>query len=169
MEKLLFDHEVFDAGAGKIYQMLINIAMPAMVFGVLEIALINSGGMAQFADYPEWVKWIFILITAVYVVPSLFVFPTAWMLRSWKKSSLKDNYVKAGRKSVEYHKVENIMGDPRENVYVATQIKKVEETRTKLIIKGNIQEQATGNRSEELVIPKAFEHMDLIKRAARYR
>ena len=169
MEKLLFNHEVFDKGAGKIYQMLVNISMPAMVFGVLEIILINSGGMTQFATYPEWVKWLFMLITVLYVVPCLFIFPTAWMFRSWKKSSLKDNYVRAGRKSVEYHKVEDILKDPRENVYVATQIKKVEETRGKYIIKGNIQEQATGNRSDELVIPKAFDNMELIKRAARYR
>ena len=124
MEKLKFSFDVFYGGAGRIYQILINCSMPAMVFGVLEIAIINTGGMTQFASYPTWLKTLFLLVNVCYVVPSLFVFPTAWMLRSFKG---------------------------------------------KYIVKGNIQETTTGNVSSELVIPKAFDRMDLIERAARYR
>lgn len=170
MEKLKFSFDVFYGGAGRIYQILINCSMPAMVFGVLEIAIINTGGMTQFASYPTWLKTLFLLVNVCYVVPSLFVFPTAWMLRSFKKSSLKNCYVLAGKKSVEYHKItDTTPGEMKENVYKATQIKKVEETKGKYIVKGNIQETTTGNVSSELVIPKAFDRMDLIERAARYR
>ena len=76
----------------------------------------------------------------------------------------------AGKKSVEYHKIsDQTISSKAENVYVATQIKKVEETKTKYIIRGNILEKYSGNQSGELVIPKAFDNMELIKRAARYR
>ena len=57
----------------------------------------------------------------------------------------------------------------KENVYKATQIKKVEDAGRKYILKGNIKEQATGIVSDELVIPKAYKNMDSIARAARYR
>ena len=98
MEKLKFNFEVFYGGAARIYQILINCSLPAMVFGVLEIAIVNSGGMTQFASYPTWLKMLFMLVNVCYVVPALFVFPTAWMLRSFKKSSLKNCYVLAGKK-----------------------------------------------------------------------
>ena len=76
----------------------------------------------------------------------------------------------AGRRSVEYHKIsDQTVSSKAENVYVATQIKKVEETKSKYIIYGNVQERSTGNLSGQLEIPKAFENMELIKRAARYR
>ncbi len=169
MEKLEFSQLVFEKGAGKIYYTLNTISMPAMVFGVLEVALINSGGLARFADYPDWVKILFLAITVVYVIPSLFIFPTAWMLRSWRKSDLEGNYILVGSKSLEYHKLANTLGDRRENIYAATQIKKVEETKTKMIIKGNIVEKSTGNKSDELEIPIAFANMERIKKLARYR
>lgn len=170
MERLNYNTEVFDEGVGKIYWLLNRIAMPAMVIGVLMIAVINTGGMTGFASAPDWVKILFMLVIALYVVPSLFIFPTSWMLRSWKTSSLRDNYVMAGKRSVEYHKIsDKVGGSMKENVYVATQIKKVEETKRKYIIKGNILEKSTGNVSGELEIPKAFDNMELIKRAARYR
>jgi hypothetical protein len=169
MEKFGFSQLVFEKGAGKIYYTLNAASMPAMVFGVMEIALINSGGMKQFADYPNWVKIMFLMITVIYVIPCLFIFPTTWMLRSWRKSALQNNYILVGRKSLEYHMLANTLGDMRENNYVATQIKKVEETKTKMIIKGNIVEKSTGNTSDELKIPIAFDGMDRIKRLARYR
>lgn len=170
MEKLVFDYEVFEKGAGRIYQILIYCTLPAMFIGVAMVAIINSGGMTQFAQYPDWVKMIFMLVIAVYVVPSLFILPTVWMLRSWKTSTLKESYVLAGKKSVEYHKiVEKTATGMKKNIYVATQIKKVEDTGRKYIIKGNIKEQATGNTSSELVIPKAYAGMEKIARSARYR
>ena len=109
-------------------------------------------------------------MVVVYIVPGLFLFPTVWMLRSWRNRTLKNCYVMAGRKVVEYHKIsDQTISSKAENVYVATQIKKVEEKKSKYIIHGNVVEKSTGHQSGELVIPKAFEKMEVIKRAARYR
>ena len=96
MEKLVFDYDVFEKGAGRIYQILIYCTLPALFLGVAMIAIINSGGMTHFGDYPDWVKMIFMLIVAIYVVPSLFILPTVWMLRSWKTSALKESYICGG-------------------------------------------------------------------------
>lgn len=170
MEKLKFSNEVFEAGAGKIYDLLIRISMPALALGVAVIAVINAGLLTQTADYPDALKYLFLLVIVLYVVPMLFVFPTAWMLRSWKTRDLRDNYVLAGNKAVEYHKiVDKSSAHATENVYVATQIKKVEEGPRKVTVIGNIVEKGSGVKSSELVIPKAFENMELIRRAARYR
>ena len=144
--------------------------MPALILGVLLMMSINSGMFTGFANLPDYVKILFMVLIIVYIVPGIFVFPTAWMLRSWKTRSLKNCYVMAGKKSVEYHKIsDQTISSKAENVYVATQIKKVEETKTKYIIRGNILEKYSGTQSGELVIPKAFDNMELIKRAARYR
>ena len=131
---------------------------------------LNSGLFTGFAALPDIVKILFMAVVVLYIVPGLFVFPTAWMLRSWKSRSLKNCYVMAGKKSVEYHKIsDQTVSSKGENIYVATQIKKIDETKTKYIINGNILEKATGKQSGELEIPKAFENMERIKRAARYR
>lgn len=170
MEKLKFDYDVFEDGAGKIYKILIRCTMPALIIGVLLIAVINTGLMTRFAESPDWVKILFMIAIIIYVVPSLFIFPTVWMLRSWKTSALRESYVMAGKRSVEYHKiVDKTSKSAKENVYVATQIKKVEDTGRKYIIIGNIRELSTGNVSGELEIPKAYERMETIQRAARYR
>ena len=170
MEKLSYNYEVFDSGAGKYYTILSRASMPALILGVLLMMSINSGMFTGFANLPDYVKILFMVLIIVYIVPGIFVFPTAWMLRSWKTRSLKNCYVMAGKKSVEYHKIsDQTISSKAENVYVATQIKKVEETKTKYIIRGNILEKYSGTQSGELVIPKAFDNMELIKRAARYR
>ena len=170
MEKLSYNYEVFDSGAGKYYTILSRASMPALILGVLLMMSINSGMFTGFANLPDYVKILFMVLIIVYIVPGIFVFPTAWMLRSWKTRSLKNCYVMAGKKSVEYHKIsDQTISSKGENVYVATQIKKVEETKTKYIIHGNILEKYSGTQSGELVIPKAFDNMELIKRAARYR
>ena len=170
MEKLRFSYDVFEKGAGRLYELLIKISMPAMIVGVAVIAVINGGLLTQAAGYPDALKILFLLVIVIYVTPCLFIFPTAWMLRSWKTRTLRDSYVLAGKKSVEYHKiVDKTIKETTENVYVATQIKKVEEDARKYTVIGNIVEKGSGVRSTELVIPKAYENMDLIKRAARYR
>ena len=170
MEKLSYNYEVFDSGAGKYYTILSRASMPALILGVLLMMSINSGMFTGFANLPDYVKILFMVLIIVYIVPGIFVFPTAWMLRSWKTRSLKNCYVMAGKKSVEYHKIsDQTISSKAENVYVATQIKKVEEKKSKYIIHGNVVEKSTGHQSGELVIPKAFDNMELIKRAARYR
>lgn len=170
MEKLSYNYEVFDSGAGKYYTILSRASMPALILGVVLMMTINSGMFTGFASLPDFVKILFLALVIVYIVPGIFVFPTTWMLRSWKTRSLKNCYVMAGKKAVEYHKIsDQTVSSKAENVYVATQIKKVEETKTKYIIHGNVLEKYSGNQSGELVIPKAFDNMELIKRAARYR
>lgn len=170
MEKLSYNYEVFDAGAGRYYTILSRASMPALILGVVLMMSINSGLFTGFANLLEFVKVLFLVLVIVYIVPGIFVFPTTWMLRSWKTRSLKNCYVMAGKKSVEYHKIsDQTISSKGENVYVATQIKKVEESKTKYIIHGNILEKYSGTQSGELVIPKAFDNMELIKRAARYR
>ena len=170
MEKLSYNYEVFDSGAGKYYTILSRASMPALILGVLLMMSINSGMFTGFANLPDYVKILFMVLIIVYIVPGIFVFPTAWMLRSWKTRSLKNCYVMAGKKSVEYHKItDQSIRSKAENIYVATQIKKVEEKKTKYIIHGNILEKTTGHQSGEVEIPKAFDNMELIKRAARYR
>ena len=170
MEKLRFSNEVFEAGTGRIYELLIKITFPAMLAGILLIALINTGLLARIAGAPEWAKTLFILLIVVYVVPGLFVLPTVWMLRSWKIRDMRESYILAGKKSIEYHKASGRMtGVGAEKVYTVTQIKKVEEDPRKLTVIGNVLEKGSGVTSSQLVIPKAFENMDLIRRAARYR
>ena len=170
MEKLSYNYEVFDSGAGKYYTILSRVSMPAMALGVLIMMSINSGLFKGFANIPDFAKLLFIALIMLYVVPGIFVFPTVWMLRSWKTRDLKNCYVMAGKKSVEYHKItDQSIRSKAENIYVATQIKKVEEKKTKYIIHGNVLEKTTGNQSGEMVIPKAFDKMELIRRAARYR
>ena len=170
MEKLSYNYEVFEAGAGRIYTILSRASMPSLILGVALMMTINSGLFTGFANLPDFVKVLFIAVVVLYIIPGIFVFPTTWMLRSWKTRTLKNCYVMAGKKSVEYHKIsDQTISSKAGNIYVATQIKKVEETKRKYIIHGNILEKATGHQSGELEIPKAFEKMELIKRAARYR
>ncbi len=170
MEKLNFSNDVFESGAGRIYSILMKISLPSLIIGVLLMGAINSGLFTGYENLAKPVKVLFMAVVVLYVVPGFFVFPTTWMLRSWKTRSLKNCYVMAGRKSVEYHKIlDQAVGSQMENVYVATQIKKIDETKTKYIIKGNILEKSSGKQSGEVEIPKAFENMELIMRAARYR
>ena len=158
MEKLSYNYEVFESGAGRIYTILSRASMPALILGVALMMTINSGMFTGFANLPDFVKILFMAVIILYIVPGIFVFPTVWMLRSWKTRSLKNCYVMAGRKSVEYHKIsDQTISSKAENVYVATQIKKVEETKRKYIIYGNVLEKATGHQSGELEIPKAFD------------
>lgn len=170
MEKLPYSYDVFESGAGRIHSILVKASLPSLILGVLLMGVINSGLFTGFAGLPGFVKILFMALIVLYVVPGLFVFPTAWMLRSWKSRSLKNCYVLAGKRSVEYHRIsDQTISSKAENVYIATQIKKVEETKSKYIIKGSIIETATGHTSSELEIPKAFENMELIGRAARYK
>ena len=163
MEKLSYNYEVFESGAGRIYTILSRASMPALILGVALMMTINSGMFTGFANLPDFVKILFMAVIILYIVPGIFVFPTVWMLRSWKTRSLKNCYVMAGRKSVEYHKIsDQTISSKAENVYV-------EETKRKYIIYGNVLEKATGHQSGELEIPKAFDNMENIKRAARYR
>ena len=73
MEKLRFSDEVFEKGAGRIYELLIRISMPALVVGVAVIAVINGGLLTQTAGLPDAVKILFMILIVIYVVPSLFI------------------------------------------------------------------------------------------------
>ena len=97
MEKLSYNYEVFESGAGRIYTILSRASMPALILGVALMMTINSGMFTGFANLPDFVKILFMAVIILYIVPGIFVFPTVWMLRSWKTRSLKNCYVMAGR------------------------------------------------------------------------
>ena len=168
MEKLLFDHEVFDAGAGKIYQMLINIAMPAMVFGVLEIALINSGLLKTEGIPPIALKLIGVL-TIVYIIPSIFAFPTAWFLSYGKIRLYKSGSIDLYKKKIVYHQVVSItMATPKIIDWSVTQLRRVEKKRGYYVLHGTVTNETSGGSGSQLKIPAVFEDMHLISERARY-
>ena len=117
MEKLSYNYEVFESGAGRIYTILSRASMPALILGVALMMTINSGMFTGFANLPDFVKILFMAVIILYIVPGIFVFPTVWMLRSWKTRSLKNCYVMAGRKSVEYHKISDQTIRDKEKIY----------------------------------------------------
>ena len=135
MEKLSYNYEVFESGAGRIYTILSRASMPALILGVALMMTINSGMFTGFANLPDFVKILFMAVIILYIVPGIFVFPTVWMLRSWKTRSLKNCYVMAGRKSVEYHKISDQtisrrLKRQRENIsYMETYWRRLPDTR----------------------------------------
>lgn len=170
MERLQYDNHVFEEGAGRTYRKFINYSLPALLLGAAEIGLLNSGVMSNLGDYPVVLQWIFMLITVIYVIPGIFIMPTAWFLRSGKTRLLRESYILAGSRYIEFHKVvSKSTAGIRENVYVCTQIKKVEEEKKCYVVTGHVTEKNTGNESSELEIPKAFSDMDKIEKAARYK
>lgn len=170
MEKLLFSNMIFEEGAGRTYRILINYSLPALIFGAMEIAVLNTSFGSNLDNYPVWLEWLFLLVTICYVIPGIFIMPTAWFLRSGKTRLLRESCVMVSAKSVEYHKVvSKSTSGARESVYVCTQIRKVEERKKDYLVIGRVQEKNSGNQYSELSIPKAFKDMEKIRRAARYR
>ena len=55
MEKLSYNYEVFESGAGRIYTILSRASMPALILGVALMMTINSGMFTGFANLPDFV------------------------------------------------------------------------------------------------------------------
>ncbi len=168
MKRLLFSNDVFEDNAGKNYRKAMNYSMPALFLAALEIAFINSGHTID--SMPTILMWLVIIVTVVYIIPGMFTFPTAWFMRAGKTRLYRESFLEIEGKRVIYHKCTKInMAKPYEVVYEITQIKKVEESRKKYVIHGQVKETNTGNISDTIDIPHAFEDMDQISMKARYR
>lgn len=169
MRTLGFDNNVYDAGNGWIFRKISAITMPGLILAVLEIALINTG-ILNVSAVPPLVLRLIGLVTMVYVIPSVFAFPTAWFLSSGRTRLYRESSIDLYRKKLVYHKaVSMTMGKPRYTVYSVTQLRTVEVKRGYYILHGTVVNETAGGTGGELTIPVAFENMELIREMARYR
>ena len=88
MRTLVFDNSVYEDGAGWIYNKIMSWTLPGLILATLEIALINTGILRVDSVPPVLLKLIG-LLTVIYVIPSIFAFPTAWFLSYGKTRLLK--------------------------------------------------------------------------------
>ena len=106
----------------------------------------------------------------IYIIPSVFVFPTAWFLSTGRTRLYKNSTIDLYKKKIVYHKAEKlVMSKPRYNVYSVTQLRSVDVKRGYYILHGSVTNETSGGSSGELKIPVAFDNMQLILEKARYR
>lgn len=168
MRTLSFDGGVFDEGNGWIYRRVMNWTLPGLLLGVVMIALINTG-VFQAGNIPAIVPKLAALVSVVYVIPSIFAFPTAWFLSTGRTRLYKNSTIDLYKKKIVYHKAERlVMSKPRYNIYSVTQLRKVDVKRGYYILYGAVTNETSGGSSSELKIPVAFDNMHLILEKARY-
>lgn len=169
MKTLSFDGTVFDEGNGWVYRKIMNLTLPGLLLAALEMAVINMG-VLQSDNIPSIALKLLGLVTAVYIIPSVFAFPTAWFLSTGRTRLYKLSTIDLYKKKIVYHKVESLtMSKPRYNVYSVTQLRKVDVKRGYYILHGAVTNETKGGSSSELRIPVAFDHMEWISEMARYR
>lgn len=169
MRTLAFDGAVFDDGNGWIYRRIMNWTLPGLLLAALEMAVINMG-VLQNEGIPSVALKLLGFVTAVYIIPSVFAFPTAWFLSTGRTRLYKLSKIDLYKKKIVYHKVEKLtMSKPRYNIYSVTQLRKVDVKRGYYILHGAVTNETSGGSSSELKIPVAFENMNLICEMARYR
>ncbi|MDO5476905.1 MAG: hypothetical protein Q4F43_07320 [Eubacteriales bacterium] len=169
MRTLAFDQAVFDGGNGWIHHKVMRLTLPGLILAVLEIALINTG-ILQTADLPGIVLKLIGILTAIYVIPSVFAFPTAWFLSSGRTRLYKNCTIDLYKKKIVYHKaVSMTMGTPRFTDYSVTQLRTVETGRGYYVLHGAVTNETSGGGESTLRIPVAFENMHLIREMARYQ
>ena len=169
MRTLSFDGNVFDEGNGWIYRKVMNWTLPGLFLGAVMIALINAG-FFQAGKLPSFVPTLAALFSAIYIIPSVFVFPTAWFLSTGRTRLYKNSTIDLYKKKIVYHKAEKlVMSKPRYNVYSVTQLRSVDVKRGYYILHGSVTNETSGGSSNELKIPVAFDNMQLILEKARYR
>ena len=106
----------------------------------------------------------------IYIIPSVFAFPTAWFLSTGRTRLLKNSTIDIYKKKIVYHKAEKlVMSKPRYNVYSVTQLRSVDVKRGYYILHGSVTNETSGGSSSELRIPVAFDNMNLILEKSRYR
>lgn len=168
MRTLSFDGGVFDEGNGWVYRRVMNWTLPGLLLGVVMIALINVG-VFQTGNVPAIVPRLVALLSVVYVIPSIFTFPTAWYLSTGRTRLYKNSTIDLYKKKIVYHKAEKlVMSKPRYNIYSVTQLRKVDVQRGWYILHGAVTNETSGGSSSELKIPVAFDNMHLILEKARY-
>lgn len=169
MKTLSFDGSVFDEGNGWIYRRVMNWTLPGLLLGAVLVALINAG-LFQAGNVPGIVPRLVALVSVVYVIPSVFAFPTAWFLSTGRTRLYKNSTIDIYKKKIVYHKAEKlVLNKPRYNVYSVTQLKSVDVQRGYYILHGAVTNDTSGGSSNELKIPVAFNNMELILEKARYR
>ena len=146
-----------------------NWTLPGLFLGAVLIALINAGAL-QAGNVPAIVPRLAALFAVVYVIPSVFAFPTAWFLSTGRTRLYKNSTIDLYKKKIVYHKAEKlVMSKPRYNVYSVTQLRSVDVKRGYYILHGSVTNETSGGSSNELKIPVAFDNMQLILEKARYR
>ena len=146
-----------------------NWTLPGLLLGAALIALINAG-VLQGENVPAIVPRLFALLAVVYIIPSVFAFPTAWFLSTGRTRLYKNSTIDLYKKKIVYHKAEKlVMSKPRYNVYSVTQLRSVDVKRGYYILHGSVTNETSGGSSGELKIPVAFDNMQLILEQARYR
>lgn len=169
MKTLSFDGSVFDEGNGWVFRKIMNLSLPGLILAALEVALINTG-LLQMDNIPSVVLKLIGILTVIYIIPSVFVFPTAWFLSSGRTRLYKLSSIDLFKKKIVYHKVETlVMSKPRYTDYSVTQLRKVEVKRRYYILHGTVTNETSGGTGNELRIPVAFENMNWIVDMARYR
>ena len=146
-----------------------NWTLPGLLLGAALIALINAG-VLQGENVPAIVPRLAALFAVVYVIPSVFAFPTAWFLSTGRTRLYKNSTIDLYKKKIVYHKAEKlVMSKPRYNVYSVTQLRSVDVKRGYYVLHGSVTNETSGGSSSELKIPVAFDNMQLILEKARYR
>ena len=169
MRTLTFDEGVFDRENGWIFRAVMNVTLPGLILAALEIAVINTG-LLNMETLPGAVLKLIGLLTVIYVIPSVFIFPTVWFLSSGRTRLYRNSTIDLYKKKLVYHKVVSLtMMKPRYAVYSVTQLRAVEVTRRYYILRGAVTNETAGGSAGELKIPVAFENMHLIREMARYR
>lgn len=169
MRTLNFDENVYSEGNGWFFRKVMSLSIPGLILAAFEIALINTGFLSA-GHVPSLALKLVSLLSVVYVLPSVFAFPTAWFLSSGRTRLYKNARIELYKKKIVYHKVLSLtMSKPRYAVYSVTQLRKVDARRGFYILYGTVTNETDGGNETELKIPVAFENMDLIRNMARYR
>ncbi len=169
MQTLKYDGNVFDEGNGWIFRRVMTATLPGLLLAAIEMGLINGGILSE-NKIPSAAMKLILVVTVIYIIPSVFAFPTAWFL-SWGKTRLhRESWIEVYKKKIVYHKaVSMTMGKPKYIVFSVTQLRKVEKKRGEYILRGAVTNETAGGSGGELKIPVAFENMELISEMARYR
>ncbi len=168
MRTLSFDGAVFDEGNGWVYRKIMNWTLPGLLLGAVMIALINAG-LFQAGNVPEIVPKLVSLLAVIYIIPSVFAFPTAWFLSTGRTRLYKNSTIDVYKKKIVYHKAEKlVLSKPRYNVYSVTQLRSVDVKRGYYILHGSVTNETSGGTGSELKIPVAFDNMHFILEKARY-
>lgn len=168
MRTLAFDNTVYEDGSGWIYKKIMGLTLPGLILATLEVALINTG-LLNMESVPAAVLKLIGLLTVIYIIPSVFAFPTAWFLSYGKTRLYKSGSIDLYKKKIVYHQVVSLtMATPRIVDWSVAQLKRVEKKRGYYILHGAVTNETAGGSDSQLKIPVAFENMHLISEMARY-
>ena len=104
MRTLTYDGAVFDEGNGWIYRKIMNWTLPGLFLAAVEIGVINAG-LLQAQGVPSFMLKLLGVLTVVYVIPSVFAFPTCWFLSTGRSWLYKLSKIDLYKKKIVYHKV----------------------------------------------------------------